>query len=153
MASSDDESKSQKSGQHTYNTRSNSSNAGGGGGGSANGLFSLTETDHYTVLGVDTVATEREIKMSYRKLALQFHPDKNKEADAEERFKKVSLAYSVLSDKVSGVNDWAIFFPAECGVFLRFFLLCMLFSSTGTSALQALRREYDLSRPVHRYRR
>lgn len=63
-------------------------------------LFSLQETDHYTVLGVDTAASERDIKMSYRKLALQFHPDKNKEPEAEERFKMVSMAYTVLSDKV-----------------------------------------------------
>jgi curved DNA-binding protein CbpA len=53
------------------------------------------------VLGVDTVATEREVRMAFRKLALQFHPDKNKDPEAEERFKMVNLAYSVLSDKVS----------------------------------------------------
>jgi curved DNA-binding protein CbpA len=63
-------------------------------------MFSLNETDHYTILGIDTAANEREIKMAYRKLALQFHPDKNKEDQAEERFKLISLAYSVLSDKV-----------------------------------------------------
>lgn len=64
------------------------------------GMFSLKETDHYTVLGIDTAANEREIKMAYRKLALQYHPDKNKDDGAEDRFKMISLAYSVLSDKV-----------------------------------------------------
>ncbi len=63
-------------------------------------MFSLQETDHYTILGVDTAASEREIKMAYRKLALQFHPDKNKEDGAEDRFKMISLAYNTLSDKV-----------------------------------------------------
>ena len=52
------------------------------------------------MLGVDVAATEREIKMAYRKLALQYHPDKNKEDTAEERFKMISLAYNILSDKV-----------------------------------------------------
>jgi tetratricopeptide (TPR) repeat protein len=67
------------------------------------GLFSLSETDHYTILGVDTAASDREIKLSYRKLALQFHPDKNKEDHAEDRFKMIALAYNILTDKVGGV--------------------------------------------------
>ena len=61
----------------------------------------MKETDHYVVLGIDSAANERDIKLAYRKLALQFHPDKNKESGAEERFKMISLAYSTLSDKVS----------------------------------------------------
>jgi tetratricopeptide (TPR) repeat protein len=63
-------------------------------------LFSLQEKDHYTILGVDTAASERDIKIAYRRLALQFHPDKNKDAGAEDRFKMIALAYSVLVDKV-----------------------------------------------------
>lgn len=55
--------------------------------------------DYYKVLGVDKNATEEEIKKAYRKMALRFHPDKNKEPDAEERFKEISEAYEVLSDK------------------------------------------------------
>jgi tetratricopeptide (TPR) repeat protein len=62
-------------------------------------LFSLKEKDHYTILGVDTAASDRDIKMAYRKLALQFHPDKNKEDGAEDRFKMISMSYSVLIDK------------------------------------------------------
>lgn len=57
--------------------------------------------DHYTVLGVSHTATEREIKLAYRKLALKYHPDKNKEAGSEEMFKTVSFAYTVLNDPVS----------------------------------------------------
>jgi len=54
--------------------------------------------DHYQVLGVDKEATAEDIKRAYRKLARQLHPDVNKEADAEEKFKQVTHAYEVLSD-------------------------------------------------------
>ncbi len=53
----------------------------------------------YETLGVDTNASESEIKKAYRKLARQYHPDVNKEASAEEKFKEINAAYEVLSDK------------------------------------------------------
>lgn len=55
--------------------------------------------DYYKVLGVEKGASDEAIKKSYRKLALQYHPDRNKEKDAEEKFKEISEAYAVLSDK------------------------------------------------------
>ena len=54
--------------------------------------------DYYEVLGVSQTADEREIKRAYRKLAMEFHPDRNTNADAEEKFKEASEAYEVLSD-------------------------------------------------------
>jgi molecular chaperone DnaJ len=54
--------------------------------------------DYYEVLGVQKGSSKDEIKDSYRKLAMQFHPDRNKEAGAEEKFKEISEAYAVLSD-------------------------------------------------------
>ena len=54
--------------------------------------------DYYEVLGVKRDASADEIKDSYRKLAMQFHPDRNKDPGAEERFKEISEAYAVLSD-------------------------------------------------------
>lgn len=56
--------------------------------------------DYYQVLGVDKKASADEIKKAYRKLALKWHPDKNpnNKAAAEEKFKKISEAYAVLSD-------------------------------------------------------
>jgi curved DNA-binding protein len=56
--------------------------------------------DYYKELGVNKTATQAEIKKAYRKLALKYHPDKNKDDKAaEERFKKISEAYAVLSDE------------------------------------------------------
>lgn len=56
--------------------------------------------DYYKVLGVDRKATEEQIKKAYRKLAMKYHPDRNKgDKGAEERFKEVNEAYAVLSDK------------------------------------------------------
>lgn len=57
-----------------------------------------TKRDYYEVLGVAKTATADELKRAYRKLALTWHPDKNKSAGAEEKFKEINEAYSVLSD-------------------------------------------------------
>jgi molecular chaperone DnaJ len=55
--------------------------------------------DYYEILGVQRGATEQEIKSAYRKLALQFHPDRNpNNPDAEEKFKECSEAYAILAD-------------------------------------------------------
>lgn len=54
--------------------------------------------DYYEVLGVSKNASGDEIKRAYRKLALQYHPDRNKTKEAGEKFKEVTRAYEVLSD-------------------------------------------------------
>jgi molecular chaperone DnaJ len=59
----------------------------------------MAAQDHYKVLGVGRKATQDEIKKAYRKLARQYHPDKNPgDAKAEERFKQISQAHDILGD-------------------------------------------------------
>lgn len=57
-----------------------------------------SKRDYYEVLGVSKDSSGDEIKRQYRKLALKFHPDRNKSAEAAEHFKEISEAYAVLSD-------------------------------------------------------
>uniref|UniRef100_A0A8C6PU70 DnaJ heat shock protein family (Hsp40) member B5 n=1 Tax=Nothobranchius furzeri TaxID=105023 RepID=A0A8C6PU70_NOTFU len=54
--------------------------------------------DYYKTLGISKGSNEDEIKKAYRRMALRFHPDKNKDANAEEKFKEIAEAYEVLSD-------------------------------------------------------
>ncbi|HCK66634.1 MAG TPA: molecular chaperone DnaJ, partial [Anaerolineae bacterium] len=58
----------------------------------------MSNRDYYETLGVNRNASDDEIKAAFRKLARQYHPDVNKEPDAEEKFKEVNEAYGVLSD-------------------------------------------------------
>jgi molecular chaperone DnaJ len=60
----------------------------------------MAKRDYYEILGVPRNATKEDIKNAYRRLALQYHPDRNKSPDAEEKFKEISEAYAVLSDDV-----------------------------------------------------
>ena len=55
-------------------------------------------SDFYVLLGVARDASEAEIKKAYRKLAMEYHPDRNPAPDAEARFKEITEAYEVLRD-------------------------------------------------------
>jgi molecular chaperone DnaJ len=56
------------------------------------------QTDLYEVLGLSRDASQEEVKRAFRKLAMEFHPDRNKQDGAEDRFKEIAAAYDVLSD-------------------------------------------------------
>jgi molecular chaperone DnaJ len=56
------------------------------------------QRDFYDVLGIERSASPEEIKKAFRRLAMQYHPDRNKEPGAEDRFKEINQAYEVLSD-------------------------------------------------------
>ncbi len=60
----------------------------------------MSEKDYYKILGAEKNTSDEEIKKKYRKLAMKYHPDKTKgDKTAEEKFKNISEAYAVLSDK------------------------------------------------------
>ena len=58
----------------------------------------MSKRDYYEILGLAKTASDEDIKKSYRKLAMKFHPDRNKEPGAEEQFKEAKEAYEALSD-------------------------------------------------------
>lgn len=54
--------------------------------------------DYYQILGISPQATQSEVRRSFRRLAVMYHPDKNKTAEGEERFKEINRAYGILSN-------------------------------------------------------
>lgn len=64
----------------------------------------MSKKDYYEVLGLAKNASDDEIKKSYRKLAMQYHPDRNQESGAEDKFKEAKEAYETLSDPAKKIQ-------------------------------------------------
>ena len=125
-------------------------------------LTSNGKRDYYEVLGVARAASEQEIKSAYRKLALQFHPDRNpNNPDAEEKFKECSEAYAVLADGEKravydrfghaglGGGGGAGFDPSDLGdIFGDFFGLGEIFGG-GTRKRSRTQRGADLREDIN----
>lgn len=95
----------------------------------------MPKRDYYKILGVEKTANQEKIKSAFRTLARKYHPDVNKEPDAEERFKEINEAFMVLSDEekrsvydrfgheglrsAGGMPDWNTIDPFE--IFEQFF--------------------------------
>lgn len=116
----------------------------------------MTQRDYYEVLGVSRNASNEELKSAFRTLARKYHPDVNKEPDAEEKFKEINEAFAVLSDAdkrraydqfghagvngAGGVPDWGSMDFAD--IFGEFFGFA---TGGGRSRQNAPRRGTDLS--------
>jgi molecular chaperone DnaJ len=119
----------------------------------------MSDSDFYDILGVNRNAGDDEIKAAFRKLARQYHPDVNKQPDAEEKFKEINEAYGVLSDptkrarydrfgraglgNMGGFHDYTVDFA---DIFDELF--GQFGFSTGRSSRRAPRRGRDLQMGV-----
>tara|TARA_B110001450_G_C17644876_1_gene490787 strand:- start:140 stop:628 length:489 start_codon:yes stop_codon:yes gene_type:complete len=67
----------------------------------------MNNIQHYKTLGLNPNASENDIKKKYKQLALKYHPDRNKDVNAEEKFKKISEAYTSLVKKNTQSNNFS----------------------------------------------
>ena len=78
-------------------------------------------TNYLSILGLNSGASEDEIKKAYKKLALKYHPDRNKEKGAADEFKKISEAYQILTGKSQPSNSHNFGFMNPNDLFAQFF--------------------------------
>jgi len=117
--------------------------------------------DYYEVLGVSRDATDEEIKKAFRKLAFEYHPDRNREDGAADKFKEVNEAYEVLSDSSKRAVYDRYGHSGADGFFGRGFegfdfgnfggfgdIFEAFFGGTGTATRQAPRRGADIRHKI-----
>lgn len=107
---------------------------------------SMTERDLYSVLGVPRIASREEINDAFRRQASQYHPDRNKDEGAAQKFKELSEAYSVLSDPgkrrlYDALGPERYDDPREV----------LFFQLNQEAANREMEREYERSRSAQQY--
>jgi molecular chaperone DnaJ len=123
----------------------------------------MSPRDYYDILGVSRSATKDELKQAFRRLAREYHPDVNKAADAEERFKEINEAFAVLSDDekraaydryghagvkgMGGMPDFSVDFGNFADIFEEFFGMGG-FGRSSRGSRRAPRRGADLQQKV-----
>ena len=86
----------------------------------------MAKRDYYEILNVQRTASKDDIKSAYRKLALKYHPDRNKSSEAEEKFKEISEAYAVLSDPGKTYNAMILMVMLEQKKYLEALRITLL---------------------------
>ncbi len=117
-----------------------------------------SKRDYYEVLGVGREASGDEVRKAYRQAALRYHPDRNKNEGAEERFKEAAEAYEVLSDSQkrqrydryghAGLSGAAVHDFSHMGIDDIFSMFEDIFGGGGFGGRQGPRRGYDLETTV-----
>lgn len=126
-------------------------------------MSKTNKRDYYEVLGVDKKASPDEIKRAFRKLAMKYHPDRNKDHGAEEKFKEIQEAYSILSDSekrekydrygfnASGLNGFDFSgngFSSFGDIFDSFFNFDIFGGGRGRSRSQRRQRQYGQDKEI-----
>ena len=123
----------------------------------------MSPRDYYDILGVSRSASKDELKQAFRRLAREYHPDVNKAADAEERFKEINEAFAVLSDDekraaydryghagvkgMGGMPDFSVDFGNFADIFEEFFGMGG-FGRSSRGSRRVPRRGADLQQKV-----
>jgi molecular chaperone DnaJ len=123
----------------------------------------MSPRDYYDILGVSRSASKDELKQAFRRLAREYHPDVNKAADAEERFKEINEAFAVLSDDekraaydryghagvkgMGGMPDFSVDFGNFADIFEEFFGMGG-FGRSSRGSRRTPRRGADLQQKV-----
>jgi len=110
----------------------------------------LNKNKYYSTLGLNTNATEDDIKKAYKKLAFKFHPDRNKEPEAETKFKEISEAYQVLTDKSSlQQNNTNFRYVNPNDLFAQFFSNSNVFVNIDPNMIHRIHRHNNVSSGPH----
>ncbi len=112
----------------------------------------MSKRDYYEILGVEKTATEEDLKKAFRRLAMKFHPDRNPDADAQEKFKEAKRPTSSLPNKSArcatstatrrSSRAWAAVVAAVSTVPMSATFLATFLATSLAVAVRAARAEF-----------